>query len=331
MSYITKHTFSEQSTIDAQLELFKTLWNTSNDNMFIVKRDLNGDYINEKSNPALENTFHVEDGATDNKNLKEILETEVYEKISQRYDECINKKLPITYEESHIIHNDEQRFWLTTILPVVCKDSNITKILGISREITPIRNAEIALQRHNETLEEEVKKRTIELQETLTQMENIAITDKLTSLYNRHKLDNVLNDEINISRRYKTQFGVLLLDIDDFKKVNDIYGHAIGDTILQEFAIILSRSARGTDTIGRWGGEEFLIITPQSDKTSILEFTHKLKETIQAHSFKEVGQITASIGVSLYKSDDTIQSLLKRVDKALYTSKNKGKNIISFH
>ena len=331
MSYLNEQNCEEELIANGLIQLFQTLWNSSNDNMFILRREPSGEYVNEKSNPALERTFHAKEAQLDNANLKEVLgDVRIYEKIASRYDECIEKNLPITYEESHEIENGEKRFWLTTILPVAYKEENITKILGISREVTSIRNAEIALQKHNELLENEVERRTLELKNALAEMENLAVTDKLTKLYNRHKTDKVLSDEVNRSKRYDNSFGVVLLDIDDFKRINDVYGHSTGDITIKEFSTILSKAARESDTVGRWGGEEFLIIIPESNKESILRFAQRLKESIQSHKFKEIGHITASMGATLYRENDTVESLIKRVDKGLYKSKNSGKNLVSF-
>lgn len=158
------------------------------------------------------------------------------------------------------------------------------------------------------------------------ELEKLYITDKLTDIYNRHKLDTELKHQEDIYQRYKQTFGVILLDIDDFKSVNDTYGHLIGDKVLVEIAELLQNNLRKTDIFGRWGGEEFLIIIPQSNKEHLLELATKLKNAIASHDFTPAGHITASFGVSLYKKD--LEMLLKNADDALYKVKSSGKNNI---
>jgi len=329
MSDVDEHYFIDEMIIAGENQLFRTLWNTSNDHMFIVKRTLDNAYINEKINPALERFMNVKHGQLDNIDLKDIVNEEMYLKIVSRQKECIEKNIPITYEEKHIIDKKE-RFWTTTILPIVYED-NIVRTIGISREITSIRYAEIALKNHNEILEQTVQTRTMELEKALADMKELAVRDKLTGLYNRHKIDEVLGSEIDKSKRYNSYFGVVILDIDNFKNVNDKYGHNTGDIIISEFATVLKQYARKSDTVGRWGGEEFLILILESSKESILKFTDRLKEKIENHKFSLVEHnITASFGATVYLDDDTVESLIVRADNALYESKNNGRNIVNF-
>jgi diguanylate cyclase (GGDEF)-like protein/PAS domain S-box-containing protein len=327
---LVEHYFNDKVITKGEVKLFRTLWNTSSDNMFIVRREVSGEYINEKSNPSLERTFNVTQGQVDEVSLKVLLDDDMYNKVASYYDECIDRNTPITYEEKHMLDDSGYRYWITTILPVVCKENGVTRIFGISKETTKIHDAKRALQRYNETLEKKVMERTAELNKALKDMEELAVTDKLTKLYNRHRIDEALDIEITKSERYGTHFGVLILDIDNFKMVNDNYGHYAGDVVLKEFADILSRYVRESDTLGRWGGEEFVIIVPDSNKDSILHFAQRLREIIQEYKFDVVGNITASIGTTLYINNDTPESLISRADSALYQSKNSGRNCVNF-
>jgi len=171
----------------------------------------------------------------------------------------------------------------------------------------------------NETLELKVKNRTKEL-------ELLSSTDALTKMYNRMYIDNALDDEIKRCERYKSDFSIIMLDIDYFKNVNDNYGHQIGDTVLIEFSNILNNLTRETDIVGRWGGEEFLILCPQTDKPSVLRLAEKLRENIETYSFSIVNKKTASFGVATYIDKDNSDSIVERADKALYLSKKTGRN-----
>lgn len=161
-------------------------------------------------------------------------------------------------------------------------------------------------------------------------LENLAVRDSLTGLYNRTRLDEVLQRELDRSKRYNHNFAFLLLDIDYFKEVNDTYGHQIGDNVLVEIANLLNNNSRSTDIIFRWGGEEFVLLCLEAEKEKIIKHTEKIRKKIGLHKFKSVGNKTVSIGLTLSKNDDTISSLIKRADEALYMAKNNGRNQIIF-
>ena len=122
----------------------------------------------------------------------------------------------------------------------------------------------------------------------------------------------------------------MLIDIDHFKKVNDTYGHHIGDEILVEFSRILLKNSRKSDYVGRWGGEEFLIIIPNTNDKDMKHFADTLKSKIETNTFKNIGHMTASIGVATYENNEEIKSIIHRADNALYTSKNNGRNQVTF-
>ena len=184
------------------------------------------------------------------------------------------------------------------------------------------------LIKSNETLEIKVKKRTKEIEEKNKQLQELARRDHLTGLYNRTKLDEVLENQLNDAKRYHTIFGIIMIDIDAFKEINDNYGHPIGDIVLCEFSELLKEHSRKTDTVGRWGGEEFLMIVKNIDKETLLALGEKLRVAIDIHIFSTVKHITASFGVVVYESDDTVISITKRADGALYNAKNSGRNCV---
>ncbi len=131
-----------------------------------------------------------------------------------------------------------------------------------------------------------------------------------------------------IVNRHDIKYGLILLDIDDFKLVNDTYGHNLGDILLKEFSLLLKNSIRETDILGRWGGEEFLIVVSHTSKEAILTLANHIKEKIEKHSFSKVNKITASLGISLVKKNEDVNSFLFRSDTALYKAKRNGKNTI---
>lgn len=155
-------------------------------------------------------------------------------------------------------------------------------------------------------------------------------TDKLTGLFNRHFIDETIESEVFRADRYNLCFSVVLLDVDHFKQINDTYGHHVGDSVLVEVALILKNNLRKTDLVGRWGGEEFLVVCPETKLADAVHLAEKLRSKIEAHQFSEVERtITASFGVSAYRVDDTVESLIKRVDEALYSSKRNNRNCVT--
>jgi diguanylate cyclase (GGDEF)-like protein len=182
---------------------------------------------------------------------------------------------------------------------------------------------------HTYKLNQMVLDRTKELESKNQELENLSKTDPLTGLYNRRKLDSTVLTNIKFSERYNNSFGLILLDLDDFKRINDKFGHYIGDEVLKKTAKILTKYTRSTDIVGRWGGEEFLIICPNADEKSVYLITEKLCSAIYSESASDLAPFTASFGVAVYKQNETTEQLVTRADKALYMSKDKGKNQFS--
>jgi len=166
------------------------------------------------------------------------------------------------------------------------------------------------------------------IEERTRELEELSVTDPLTELYNRRKIDKILETEIEQAQRYNHLFSLILIDIDYFKKINDNYGHLVGDRVLQTLSKLLASNIRKSDMVGRWGGEEFLIISMEKDLTKVLVFVEKLRALVDNHHFKTVGHITCSFGVSHYTQGDSIDSLLRRADVALYHAKNAGRNCV---
>lgn len=167
---------------------------------------------------------------------------------------------------------------------------------------------------------------TSELEDANRDLKRVSALDKLTQINNRLKLDEILHDELCRSARYGTDLSVLMLDIDNFKTVNDNFGHLVGDIVLMELARILKNNVRECDTVGRWGGEEFLIILPQTCLANSLAVAEKIRVTVEKAEFPEAKHITCSIGAASFREGDDQDKLLFRSDMALYEAKNAGRN-----
>jgi diguanylate cyclase (GGDEF)-like protein len=153
-----------------------------------------------------------------------------------------------------------------------------------------------------------------------------ATTDQVTGLHNRHEALNLLKFEYERASRYQTSFSVILLDIDHFKRVNDSFGHPIGDQVLREFAQTIEKSLRKTDYVMRWGGEEFLIILPNMDLVSARLTAERIRGIIVCSLYPKIEHLTASFGVATYQPGQTLDDLLACVDQALYQAKHEGRN-----
>lgn len=185
----------------------------------------------------------------------------------------------------------------------------------------------------NADLENLVKQRTEELEisnNELTKeksvLQQLSSRDPLTGLFNRSKLEEAFEYEQKQSNRYETDLSIIMMDIDDFKSVNDNYGHNIGDMFLKEIAEILKASFRDVDTVGRWGGEEFLILLPKTDLEDSKKIAEKVRKVIERYQFSKIGHKTASFGVATHSDNEYLFNLLNRADKALYMAKENGRN-----
>jgi diguanylate cyclase (GGDEF)-like protein len=157
-------------------------------------------------------------------------------------------------------------------------------------------------------------------------LEILSVTDKLTGLANRRKLEATLQSEVLRARRYGKIFSIILLDVDHFKMVNDTHGHAAGDFVLEQLAALLTKNSRETDTVGRWGGEEFLIICPETNLTVVSTLAERYRKELERKVFGEVGQVTSSFGVTDCREGDDMAALVQRADEALYRAKQSGRN-----
>ena len=158
------------------------------------------------------------------------------------------------------------------------------------------------------------------------ELERLSITERLTGLYNRMKLEDILEYECKKASRSYQPLTIIMLDVDYFKNINDTYGHHIGDDVLCEFAAYLDDNTRFIDTVGRWGGEEFLIICPGTDTEGGRVFAEKLRKGIENMEFTVKEKITSSFGIAAYREGDISDDLFIRADKALYQAKEKGRN-----
>ena len=158
------------------------------------------------------------------------------------------------------------------------------------------------------------------------QFENKATYDALTNIYNRSKFNELLAEHYELFKRYDEPLCFAIFDIDFFKKVNDTYGHVVGDETLIKFASTIENAVRATDIFARWGGEEFTLLMPQTNLEDGFKVVDKLRELISKTPFKTIGNKTCSVGVTQFRKGDSVDSVLIRADEALYEAKESGRN-----
>lgn len=151
-------------------------------------------------------------------------------------------------------------------------------------------------------------------------------TDVLTGLPNRRLLGRLISEEAARAERYQRPFSIVLFDLDHFKLVNDQHGHPAGDEVLKRIGPLLSGYVRETDSLGRWGGEEFLVLLPEMDVSAASQMAERLRQVIEAATFPEDIHLTSSFGAAQYRKGEAIADLLQRADKALYAAKDAGRN-----
>lgn len=166
----------------------------------------------------------------------------------------------------------------------------------------------------------------LQLKKYNKQLKYLSITDTLTKINNRIALDQQLGNCTHMSKRYQQSFSIILLDVDLFKKINDKHGHLVGDYVLKTIALLLKENIRTVDIVGRWGGEEFLIICPDQNVNGAQLLAEKLRIIIENFQFEYSINLTCSFGVSEYKGSDESDQLITRADDALYLAKDKGRN-----
>jgi diguanylate cyclase (GGDEF)-like protein len=180
-------------------------------------------------------------------------------------------------------------------------------------------------------LQDELDQKNRELEVANKRLRKLSITDGLTELFNHRHVHELLRDEFERSRRTEEPLGVAMIDLDKFKNVNDTYGHPTGDVILYETARILTDTAREIDMVGRYGGEEFIAILPNTTEEEAERFAERVRTAVEGHVYRDESneiRMTCSSGVASFPMDavSTPEALLKEADEALYAAKETGRN-----
>lgn len=233
----------------------------------------------------------------------------------------------ITFFESCFDPGAEE-IWIRTfvVLLFLVFSAYTERLLSIIHSMT------IELKEYHGRLERSItqlKVENIERQRAAEELEKLSIIDPLTSIYNRRKFNKLLASEVERSKRYQTNLSIIMCDIDHFKKINDTYGHDVGDEALKVFSEKINENIREVDMFARWGGEEFMILMPNVSIDNAYSVAEKLRKVIASTEVKKLDSITASFGVTDLHEDETAESFIKRVDQAMYKAKNNGRNNVA--
>ncbi len=243
--------------------------------------------------------------------------------------QIINKAIQsITPEQFETIHNR----WLQA--PITAKPPDYTLITQVTLATAMLVTLMLVWNRKLAKLNARIRdsrNQLVEAHEELKvknrMLEQLSTTDRLTRLYNRLYLEQAFEEQLKRAEQVNGySFSLLLIDIDHFKQINDRYGHDIGDAVLTDFAAVLKGSCREQDIIARWGGEEFMLICPDTRLRDAAAQADSLLYSIRQHRFVRMGNCTASIGVASWQPGDTHQSLCRRADQAMYRAKGQGRD-----
>ncbi|RBQ28812.1 sensor domain-containing diguanylate cyclase [Aliarcobacter vitoriensis] len=213
----------------------------------------------------------------------------------------------------------------STMVPILDIDGDIVEFIAIRNDVTDFEQAKEQLSNLNKAMKHKVD----ELYSMAQTLEQQASIDVLTGVFNRSKFEEFFEFEMQKSRMQRTKLSIILLDIDDFKNINDNFGHDIGDEILKSITKLISLNIRATDTLSRWGGEEFVILLPGTHLEQAKIVANNIRKRINEYEFGLTPKkTTCSFGVATSNDADTKESLFKRVDTVLYKAKNSGKNIV---
>ena len=244
----------------------------------------------------------------------------------ERYERFFASLTAITVSsecEYRMLRNDgEYRYLLELVMPRFETDDSFIGYISSTTDISLQKQSELTQSQIKEKLEAEVRKRTQEIEAQLR-------TDHLTQVGNRRFVMEKLDDEVKRSERYGNRLTVLFIDIDYFKKINDTYGHDIGDQVLRKIANELQKETRDIDALGRFGGEEFLVLLPETSQQGAFVIAERMCARIKSCNFEDIDpnlKISVSIGVAERGAEEAPQDLTRRADEALYQAKHRGRN-----
>jgi diguanylate cyclase (GGDEF)-like protein/PAS domain S-box-containing protein len=267
-----------------------------------------------------------------------IIHPDDFPQVMALFDDYLSQRTPVYQAEYRCRTHDGRYIWIEDRGHVLARnaDGSVARMVGAHRSIEDKKRLLEALERRNQSLEALVEERTRELsrvnqqlQKQLEENRKLAETDALTSIANRYRLEQTLRQECERSQRFRQPLSLIAMDIDDFKSINDHYGHALGDAALIQVVERVKRSLRAGDVLARWGGDEFIAILPDTSLAEARTLAEAIRQGLS--EMPSVGDflVSMSFGVVQRFEEEQQTGLMARADQALYRSKIAGKNVIT--
>lgn len=216
----------------------------------------------------------------------------------------------------------------TTVIPILDVDGDVVEYIAIRHDITELEQTKQQLRNINKAMKNKVD----ELYSMTNTLEEKVYKDTLTGIKNRENFEEIFALEIVGAKQNKTPLSLIIFDVDNFKQVNDTFGHQAGDIILIDLVNLISENIKNGDIFARWGGEEFVILTPATDLAGASHLAENLRKLVQTHPFSYVeNQMTLSFGIAELSDEDTKKLLFEKADGALYQAKKNGRNRVEVY
>lgn len=216
----------------------------------------------------------------------------------------------------------------TTVIPILDIDGDVVEYIAIRHDITELEETKQQLRNINKAMKNKVD----ELYSMTNTLEQKAYKDNLTGINNRENFEDIFSIEIANAKQNNLPLSLIIFDVDHFKIVNDTYGHQAGDIILIDLVKLVADHIKNGDVFARWGGEEFVILTPLTEITGATNLAENLRKLVQSHPFGYVGnEITLSFGIAQLSGEDTKKTLFEKADGALYEAKKNGRNRVEVY
>ncbi|EPA98870.1 sensor domain-containing diguanylate cyclase [Pseudomonas sp. G5(2012)] len=267
-----------------------------------------------------------------------IIHPDDFPQVMALFDDYLSQRTPVYQAEYRCRTHDGRYIWIEDRGHVLARnaDGSVARMVGAHRSIEDKKRLLEALERRNQSLEALVEERTRELssvnqqlQRQLEENRKLAETDALTSTANRYRLDQALRQECERSQRFRQPLSLIAMDIDDFKSINDHYGHALGDAALIQVVERVKRSLRAGDVLARWGGDEFIAVLPDTSLAEARTLAEAIRQGLSEMPLVGDFHVSMSFGVVQRFEEEQQSGLMARADQALYRSKVAGKNVIS--
>jgi len=239
--------------------------------------------------------------------MKEIAD---YGRLAQQ-----GRRDPLVLPDIQQVCKDGRVIWTDITMTAVVENGVLAGFVGVTRDRTDLKQQKAHLQEFHERLDR--------MQQ---QMERLTATDKLTGLYTRDKMSEIWNQEVVRVKRYKISLALVIANLDFFREINTTHGHVKGDEVLVEVSKIMTRFVRDSDSVFRWGNDEFVLLLPHTSREQARTQAERLRQAIEQHHFALGEKITISAGVTEYTEGDTQETAVIRADKAMYIAKRSGHN-----